>query len=52
MELTGGPAGAPAELTVPARGLIMVKADRKYLQNLLHIMSAILSPGADSAAQG
>lgn len=31
MELTGGPEGAPAELKLPASGMVVVKADRKYL---------------------
>lgn len=31
MELTGGPEGAPAELKLPASGVVVVKADRKYL---------------------
>ncbi len=31
MKLSGGPTGAPAALTVPATGMVVVKADRKYL---------------------
>lgn len=31
MELTGGPEGAPATLKVPASGMVVVRADRKYL---------------------
>ena len=31
MTLSGGPAGAPATLKIPARGMVVVRADRKYL---------------------
>ncbi len=31
MRLSGGPQGAPAVLTVPARGMVVVTADRKFL---------------------
>jgi hypothetical protein len=31
MAFTGGPAGAPAEISLPARSAVIVKADRKYL---------------------
>jgi histidinol phosphatase-like PHP family hydrolase len=31
MELTGGPEGAPAEITLPASGMVIVKADRRFL---------------------
>ena len=31
MILNGGPEGAPAELKLPASGIVVVKADRKYL---------------------
>lgn len=31
MTLSGGPAGAPANLKIPARGMVVVRADRKYL---------------------
>jgi len=35
MKLSGGPEGAPATLTVPARGMVVVRADRKYLSQPL-----------------
>jgi hypothetical protein len=35
MHLTGGPEGAPANLTLPANKGIMVKADRRYLSQPL-----------------
>jgi len=31
MKLSGGPQGAPATITIPARGIAVVTADRKYL---------------------
>jgi len=31
VRLSGGPAGAPSTITVPATGMVVVKADRKYL---------------------
>jgi histidinol phosphatase-like PHP family hydrolase len=31
MELTGGPDGAPGEITIPASGMVIVRADRKFL---------------------
>lgn len=31
MQLSGGPQGAPATLTIPARGAVVVTADRKFL---------------------
>lgn len=31
MVFTGGPAGAPAEISLPARSAVIVKADKKYL---------------------
>ena len=31
MKLSGGPQGAPATVTVPARGIAVVTADRKYI---------------------
>ncbi len=31
MTLSGGPAGAPATLKIPARGMVVVRADRKYI---------------------
>jgi len=31
MKLSGGPEGAPATLNVPAHGMVVVRADRKYL---------------------
>lgn len=31
MKLSGGPAGAPATLKVPAQGMVVVKAERKFL---------------------
>ena len=42
MHLTGGPEGAPANLTLPANKGIMVKADRRYLsQPLIYDVSNI-----------
>jgi len=32
MELTGGPEGAPAEITLPACGIVIVRADRRFLE--------------------
>ncbi|MFZ2287656.1 MAG: hypothetical protein WAV93_11775 [Bacteroidales bacterium] len=44
MELTGGPEGAPAELKLPASGMIVVKADRKYLtEPLVYNVSNIIT---------
>ncbi len=44
MELTGGPAGAPAELRLPASGIVVVKADRKYLSEpITYIVSNIIT---------
>lgn len=31
MTLSGGPSGAPATLKIPARGMVVVRADRKFL---------------------
>jgi hypothetical protein len=31
MTLSGGPAGAPATLKIPARGMVVVRADKKFL---------------------
>jgi histidinol phosphatase-like PHP family hydrolase len=31
MKLSGGPEGAPSSLTIPATGMVVVKADRKFL---------------------
>jgi histidinol phosphatase-like PHP family hydrolase len=35
MKLTGGPEGAPAELTLPANMVVRVRADRRYLEQPL-----------------
>jgi histidinol phosphatase-like PHP family hydrolase len=35
MRLTGGPEGAPAELTLPANSVTRVRADRRYLEQPL-----------------
>jgi hypothetical protein len=35
MQLTGGPEGAPASLTLPANKGIRVKADRRFLEQPL-----------------
>ena len=35
MKLTGGPEGAPAELTLPANKVVRVRADRRYLEQPL-----------------
>jgi histidinol phosphatase-like PHP family hydrolase len=32
MKLSGGPQGAPATLNVPALGMVVVRADRKYIE--------------------
>jgi hypothetical protein len=35
MTLTGGPEGAPAELTLPANQVVRVRANRRYLEQPL-----------------
>ena len=31
IKLTGGPEGAPAEITIPASGMVIVRADRRFI---------------------
>jgi len=47
LTLTGGPEGAPAELQLPATGMIVVKADRKYLtEPLSYSVSNVITGSA------
>jgi len=48
MKLSGGPQGAPAALTVPARGLTVVTADRKFLDEPITYNVDNIITGSDS----
>ena len=48
MTLSGGPEGAPATLTVPAQGMVVVRADRKYLSQPITYSVDNFITGSDS----
>ena len=48
MELTGGSEGAPAELKLPANGMIVIKADRKYLSEPIRYSVSNIITGSNS----
>jgi len=48
MELTGGPQGAPSELRLPATGMVVVKADRKYLSEPIRYSVSNIITGSNS----
>lgn len=48
MDLTGGPVGAPAELKLPAAGMVVVKADRKYLLEPIRYSVSNIITGSNS----
>ncbi len=48
MKLSGGPEGAPAMLAVPARSMVIVRADRKYLSQPLTYNVDNIITGSDS----
>ncbi len=51
MKLSGGPEGAPAALTIPARGMVVVSADRKYLTEPLKYRVDNIITGSNSVLQ-
>ncbi|NLE34518.1 MAG: hypothetical protein GX622_05405 [Bacteroidales bacterium] len=51
MMLSGGPEGAPAVLTIPARGMVIVSADRKYLTEPLTYSVDNIITGSSSVLQ-
>jgi len=48
MELTGGPEGAPSELKLPPSGMVVVKADRKYLSEPIPYQVSNIITGSNS----
>ena len=48
MTLSGGPAGAPATLKIPARGMVVVRADRKYLSEPIPYNADNIITGSNS----
>ena len=48
MELTGGPEGAPAAVSLPARSSVIIKADRRYLDEPLTYDVSNIITGSNS----
>lgn len=48
MTLSGGPAGAPATLKIPARGMVVVRADRKFLSEPIPYNADNIITGSNS----